>query len=593
MADELLCMGCMKPINELTDSCYHCGYPAAGQNPAGYLPVRTQLAGRYVVGRALEKRSDAIVYIGYDMSARNAVMIREFYPDGLCDRLSLQIVANDGQETAFADCLEQFRKQARTIARLRDVPAMIPVYDLFEENGTMYTVSDRIEGITLRQYLKKLDGYMKWEDARPLFVPLINSLASVHAAGLCHLGISPDSLILDDDNRLRLDGWQLSCVRTEGGPLKAKLPVGYAAPEQYEKNGATAPSSDVYAVSAAMLFALTGEEPPAAIDRVNKTAALLVPAEVAEKWPAHIAPTLVDALMLDHAKRIASAEQLRERLTVAPVVEALIGDVSVAAVHKEDKLDEYSSYQPPARTGTGYKVTLIVLILLCLLLIGAVVWLLLDGNGNGNTDGNGTTATTVSTTTTAPTTTKFGVTEPTQPLVNPYAVEDVIGKTAEEVYGKTFRGNMTVEIVGMEYSDYYAKGTIIEQSPSPETLAEEGSVIRVRISAGPADSKPQSVVGWERRAAVAYLEALGYTVLELEVTDSRFEYGRVDKMEFEDGDALTVGAEIVLHISIVQDAPVEDTNGGTADTGTDTGIGTDTNTDGDVTTTVSDEETTA
>ena len=217
MANERFCMGCMQPISEFSDNCYHCGYPVTGQNPAGYLPVRTRLGERYVVGRALEKRSDAIVYIGYDKTEKNTVLIREFFPEGLAQRLSLQVVAVEGKETAFDGCYEQFRKQSRTIARLREVPAMIPIYDMFEANGTMYTVSDHAEGVPFRRYLETMGGHMQWSAARPLFIPLLSSLISVHAAGLCHLGISPDSILVDSDNRLRLDGWQIADVRTAGG----------------------------------------------------------------------------------------------------------------------------------------------------------------------------------------------------------------------------------------------------------------------------------------------------------------------------------------------------------------------------------------
>ena len=113
MANERFCMGCMQPISEFSDNCYHCGYPVTGQNPAGYLPVRTRLGERYVVGRALEKRGDAIVYIGYDKTEKNTVLIREFFPEGLAQRLSLQVVAIEGKETAFDGCYEQFRKQSR------------------------------------------------------------------------------------------------------------------------------------------------------------------------------------------------------------------------------------------------------------------------------------------------------------------------------------------------------------------------------------------------------------------------------------------------------------------------------------------------
>ena len=537
MANELFCMGCMQPLSEFSDSCYHCGYPAAGQNPAGYLPVRTQLSGRYTVGRALEKRGDAIVYIGYDKTARNTVLIREFFPRGLCERLSRQVVAASDHEAEFDACYEQFRKQARIIARMRDLPAMIPVYDLFEENGTAYTVSDQIDGVAFRRHLQSMGGTMKWEEARKMFVPLISSLISLHAAGLYHLGISPDSILVDSENRLRLDGWQLASVRTAAGPLKPKMPVGYAAPEQYDENGKITQASDVYALGATMLYALTGEEPPLATDRVSKVASLMVPTAVAEKWPAHIAPTLCDALMLDSTKRIQTVELLRDRLTDAPVVEAL----------REDAMSDDRPEKPRKKRGTvGYKIAVGVLSGVCALLILLIVLLFtgvigIGGNAAPTEETPQTTATTVATTTTAP----------TAPPEQQYAVENVVGLTLGEANNRQLAGNMTIVIKGKQYSDSIAPGIITEQIPAPQVYAPAGSEIQVYLSAGSATKELADLKGWPAETARAYLETMGYVVSEVKVTASDQEKDRVHDTAPKAGTLMAEGDTVVLHISDV------------------------------------------
>lgn len=538
MANERFCMGCMQPISEFSDNCYHCGYPVTGQNPEGYLPVRTRLGERYVIGRALEKRGDAIVYIGYDKAAKNTVLVREFFPEGIARRLSMQVVSAEGKETAFDECFENFRKQSRIIARLRDVPAMIPIYDMFEANGTMYTVADHVEGVPFRRYLETLGGHMKWEAARPLFVPLLSSLISVHAAGLYHLGISPDSILVDSDNRLRLDGWQLADVRTAGGELKTIQPAGYAAPEQYVEGDTVSQEADVYAIGATMLYALTGEEPPAAPDRVNKVASLMVPANVAEKWPAHIAPTLCDALMLNARRRIQTMEQLRDRLTTAPVVEAL----------REDALEDEADDLPAPKKMNGQKTAVIVLSVACAVLVGVIAWLWIAGDPFMKMPvPNVPVGNTVTTTTTGSTT----PTEATKPNANQFAVENVVGLSLEEAMNKQLRGNMTVHVKGREYSDSIPVGMIVSQNPMPETYADVNSVIEVYISDGPAEKEIIDLLGWERDSAVAYLEALGYNVSVIEVTVSDYPRGRVDGMSPAPGTPLAEGQEVVLQISAV------------------------------------------
>ena len=538
MANERFCMGCMQPISEFSDNCYHCGYPVTGQNPAGYLPVRTRLGERYVVGRALEKRGDAIVYIGYDKTEKNTVLIREFFPEGLAQRLSLQVVAIEGKEAAFDGCYEQFRKQSRTIARLREVPAMIPIYDMFEANGTMYTVADHVEGVPFRRYLETLGGHMQWSAARPLFVPLLSSLISVHAAGLYHLGISPDSILVDSDNRLRLDGWQIADVRMTGGELPTAQPAGYAAPEQYNEGGAASQEADVYAIGATMLYALTGEEPPAAPDRVSKVASLTVPANVAEKWPAHIAPSLCDALMLNPRRRIPTMEQLRDRLTTAPVVEAL----------REDALEEEIEALPVDKKDAK-KTAIIALSAVCAVLAAVVIWLLATGNRAPKDPVTDIpTGNSVATTTTTGSTKE---TEATKPNSNQYEVENLVGLSLDEVYSRQLRGNMSVHIKGKEFSDSIPEGMIVSQYPLPETYADVNTVIEVFISDGPAEKDMINLLGWERDAAVTYLEAMGYRVSVIEVTVSDYPRGRVDGMSPAPGTPTAEGEEVVLQISAV------------------------------------------
>lgn len=538
MANERFCMGCMQPISEFSDNCYHCGYPVTGQNPAGYLPVRTRLGERYVIGRALEKRADAVVYIGYDKAQQNTVLVREFFPEGLAQRLSLQVVAIEGKETAFDEAYEQFHKQSRTIARLREVPAMIPIYDMFEANGTMYTVADHVEGVPFRRYLETLGGHMQWTAARPLFVPLLSSLISVHAAGLYHLGISPDSILVDSDNRLRLDGWQLSDVRTAGGNLQTVQPAGYAAPEQYNEGATVSQEADVYAVGATMLYALTGEEPPAAPDRVNKVASLRVPANVAEKWPAHIAPSLCDALMLNPRRRIQTMEQLRDRLTTAPVVEALREDAM------EDEMETL-----PSDKKDGKKMAIIALAVVCALLAAVVIWLLVkDGQTPAQPGVEDPTVSSTVTTTTAPSTQG---TEEVKPNANQYAVENLVGLSLDDVLNRQLRGNMTVHIKGKEFSDSIPEGMIVSQNPLPESYADVNTVIEVYISDGPAEKEMINLLGWERDSAVTYLEAMGYRVSVIEVTVSDYPRGRVDGMSPAPGTPMAEGDEVVLQISAV------------------------------------------
>ncbi len=110
---------------------------------------------------------------------------------------------------------------------------------------------------------------------------------------------------------------------------------------------------------------------------------------------------------------------------------------------------------------------------------------------------------------------------------------------------------MTVHIKGKEFSDSIPEGMIVSQYPLPESYADVNTVIEVFISDGPAEKDMINLLGWERDAAVTYLEAMGYRVSVIEVTVSDYPRGRVDGMSPAPGTPTAEGEEVVLQISAV------------------------------------------
>ena len=55
---------------------------------------------------------------------------------------------------------------------MRDLPAVIPVYDIFEANGTGYRISEYAESITFEEFLKRNGNVLTFEQTRSLLMPL-------------------------------------------------------------------------------------------------------------------------------------------------------------------------------------------------------------------------------------------------------------------------------------------------------------------------------------------------------------------------------------------------------------------------------------
>lgn len=323
ISTDNLCMSCMREIGE-EKQCPYCGYHADSPQISPYLPVRTVVANRYLVGKLLSYNGEGATYIGWDLVDKKAVNIREFIPDSISMRttndLTLRIMA--GSEATFRDCNQSFLELWNKLARLRGLSALISVTDVVEDFGTSYAIYDYVEGITLREYLlNSKTGYIPWDKARSLLMPILSSLGTLHSSGIIHRGISPTTLVIGTDGKVRISGFCIWQARTARGDLNAQLFPGYAAIEQYGFEGQQGAWTDIYSFGAVLYRTLIGSDPIEATQRVTNDR-LMVPGKFAEQLPAYVINGLINALQILPEDRTRTVEQLRAELSASPIAAA-------------------------------------------------------------------------------------------------------------------------------------------------------------------------------------------------------------------------------------------------------------------------------
>lgn len=522
-------MGCMNPLPEDRESCGICGYPAKGQNPAGYLPVETALSDRYVCGRALSVTGDAVVYMGWDKVAKQPVYIREYLPTTICKRTEINALEpNEGMEMTYEGLRQSFLQHARLLARNRELAVLAPTYDIFEQNGTAYTVSEYSTGITLRNYVKKCGGKLSWMEARKLFLPFLTAVAACHAAGIYHYAISPDTVIIGSDGKLHLNAFALPEARSAGSRLAAQLVTGFAAPEQYMANGHLSQATDVYGLGATLFWMLSGVTPPNGETRDPDGQDLMMSEDVVNALPDDVTAALVNSLLPASADRFESVESLRD---------ALGGVAQVESYEAEPTVVKDENYLPK-------KFRWIFGGVIAALVIALVLSLLFGGTGGAPSEDPSTTS---STSKTLPSMT---TTASTSANANSKEVPDLMGKdlwTLEEKDYKYFN----LELNSMVFNEKPA-GTIIDQQPKATDKAAEGTMIQVIISAGPQTKKVPDVKGWDKEIAQKYLEAMGFKIEIMEIAVSEYEAGKVDGVSPEIGVTAEHGDKLTLRVSTVE-----------------------------------------
>lgn len=268
------CVSCFEEKDK-AKQCTHCGW-SVGDRPSSpfYLPPGTIIGDSYVVGKVLGHGGFGITYLSWDLELGIRIAIKEFLPDRVAGRDANHTAVNIyyGHNQLFEDGLTKFQEEAQALAKFQQHPCIITVYRFLRANSTGYMVMEYINGITLKTYLtKQQDNRIPWAQAIGIMTPIMEALRAVHATGLLHRDISPDNIYLTHDQRVKLldFGAARQAIGVQSSSLSVILKEGFAPEEQYRRNGKQGTWTDVYGVAATIYCCITGEVPPASLDRMS------------------------------------------------------------------------------------------------------------------------------------------------------------------------------------------------------------------------------------------------------------------------------------------------------------------------------------
>jgi len=342
------CLYCMQEMNE--DICPYCGKKEE-EAPIHHLKPGTMVNQKYMIGHALGEGGFGITYIGLDTLLNMKVAIKEYYPYGMANRnhaVSSDVtISMETRENSYREGKKKFLKEARILAQCTNVPGIVYVRDFFEANDTAYIVMEYLEGITLKSYLKK-HGVIPEEKLKEWMLPLMESLEKVHNKGMIHRDISPDNIMLTENQTLKLmDFGAARDISGAGGrSLSVMLKPGYAPVEQYLSKGQQGPWTDIYALCATMYKCMTGVTPVESNQRVyDEEDELLRPSALGIR----ISRSMEDAIM-----KGMSILQKNRYQNISELYQAMMGqkddDVHTIAIDIEDDVRTVAQEKEDGRT---------------------------------------------------------------------------------------------------------------------------------------------------------------------------------------------------------------------------------------------------
>ena len=155
MAQER-CPFCLNLCEE--NICPHCGgerdAAVAESTRAQARAVNSLLTGRYQIGRVLSVNGEGITYLGYDIQDDARVVIREYFPKGLCTRQADGTVqVDDSVLLPFKSLMFDFTDIYKAVAE-NPAEGLQKVREIFLEEGTAYVVCELYDLPTLGQYVR-------------------------------------------------------------------------------------------------------------------------------------------------------------------------------------------------------------------------------------------------------------------------------------------------------------------------------------------------------------------------------------------------------------------------------------------------------
>lgn len=535
-----LCMGCMHPNTETV--CPHCGY-VEESNGIGYLPPRSLVGERYLVGRVVHINGEGALYVGYDTYRDVRVWVYEFMPKGIAmrGRDGLSVEHLRGFETQYKTLVADYEALCKTLRGLTEggTGGLYPVDDLVRENNTVYCIYRYVRAVTFASLIAHNGNQLTWPQTKKLVLSLCNHLSVFHKKGLIHRGISPQTVLIDQNRSVLVFGFSLHALRNRKSAMETEIFPGYAAPEQYEENSWQGAFTDVYAVAALLYRMLTGNDPVEAV--LRRPQDTLVPlSELVSGVPENVSDAVMDAMRLDAKERIQSVDEFTMRLLESTNTNTAVFDAShmpparvarssqapVEVYRREEARRRPLPAEPePPKNENMENIKkyvmrpILITLVLVLLVVGGVVLFhdQLSGVVGGSSSSDSSEPEVLPTI-------YDGIDVPTTP--------NFVGQAEQLLKNDAALSQRYHFVFEYAYNEEYKEGVIFEQStPAGAKMYNVGTVI-LKVSKGSGLVTVPQVVGRSLDGAMLALATLKIEFTAVEVEDASWsEYNRVYRAE--------------------------------------------------------------
>lgn len=339
---EEICLKCFNPFVR-DGRCTACGCDEETMKTKKYEEVLGPgiiLRGRYLIGETLGCGGFGITYAGFDLQEQRRIAIKECFLYNICERADDEksVALKDKEyEQEYRESTERFLKEIQLLKENRDNPVIIQVFDVFQENSTVYYVMEYLAGQDLGHYIKETEKQISWKELSKYMEPVFLAVISLHRFNILHRDISPDNIFLCNNGQVRLIDFGSARVGLlDKSHVLDAAKKGYAPIEQYNDRMEQGTWTDVYSLAATIYRCLTGLTVNAATDRIRKDE-LQRPSVYAKNIPEHVDKVLMRALEVEPSYRYQSVAEFKRALYPDNQTEPLADRIVKESVSTEEE----------------------------------------------------------------------------------------------------------------------------------------------------------------------------------------------------------------------------------------------------------------
>lgn len=491
--------------------------------------------GRYELHRRIARGGMAEVFLAKDALLDRPVALKVLFPEFSTD----------------PSFVARFRREAQSVANLSH-PNIVSVYDWGEEASTYFIVMEYVEGRSLAQIIKD-EGVLHPDRAADITADTAAALGFAHRNGVVHRDVKPGNILINPMGPVKVADFGIArAVSASENLTQTGTVMGtatYFSPEQ-ARGADVDPRSDVYSLGVVLYEMLTGSPPfsgdnPVSVAYKHVQETPEPPRARNRDIPPALEAITLKAMAKDPASRYPSAEDLRADLRrfragqpvqadaiMAPPLPATAATVAVAApvgatlavpvaggTRALPRVEEAYGVGVDPRPEKRSSGVLLLALLALLAVLALLLFIFSRSLGFGGEEG-----------------------------AAQVEVPTVLTLQAVEASRILTEAGLEVEIVE-EPNERADVGTVFDQEPAAGVNVEEGTTVRLQVSAGAPPVLVPGVTGLNLADAVSQLEGRDLVVDVRPTSDEDRPEGEVLSQDPDEGEEVPVGTTVVLEVS--------------------------------------------